>query len=435
MNIRIRVIVALAILLGSFGIMSRRIPKAAALTIRVPMDYPTIQDAVDAANPGDTILVANGTYHERINLHKNGLSLLGENPKATIIDSDFIDQPIYITSNSIYIGGFTMRDGARCGIYLDHVSNISLVGNIVDNNTNYGIYLDNSINDTITQNTISNNLPGISLWYSNGSIIYHNTFNNKIQATAGASTNTWDKGYPSGGNYWSNYTVADEKYGPNQDHPGNDGIGDTTYTIDTNNMDNYPLMEPWTPPIGHNVAVISVVGLKTVVGQGFSSNVTVYVANKGEYTERFNVTTYTDKTVIGTLANVTLTGGDSTSITFTWNTAGLAYGNYTISAYVWRVPGETNTTDNTFSDGTMIVSHVGDVTGDAKVDIQDLARVSAAFGSLRINDPHHRRYGQYWHTTPCPGCPHTPNADVNNDGRIDIQDLARTSAYFGWHRP
>jgi len=59
------------------------------------------------------------------------------------------------------------------------------------------------------------------------------------------SNNTWDNGYPSGGNYWSNYTDADLYSGPYQNETGSDGIGDTPYVIDAENQDNYPLMNPW----------------------------------------------------------------------------------------------------------------------------------------------------------------------------------------------
>jgi hypothetical protein len=47
---------------------------------------------------------------------------------------------------------------------------------------------------------------------------------------------TRNDGYPSGGNYWSNYTGVDAD---------NDGIGDTAHTIDSNNTDRYPLMGPF----------------------------------------------------------------------------------------------------------------------------------------------------------------------------------------------
>jgi hypothetical protein len=45
--------------------------------------------------------------------------------------------------------------------------------------------------------------------------------------------NSWDDGYPSGGNYWSGYTGVDSDY---------DGIGDSWYEIDSSNIDHYPLM-------------------------------------------------------------------------------------------------------------------------------------------------------------------------------------------------
>jgi hypothetical protein len=54
--------------------------------------------------------------------------------------------------------------------------------------------------------------------------------------------NIWDNGYPSGGNYWSNYTGVDMKSGFYQNETGNDGIGDMPHTIDANNTDRYPLM-------------------------------------------------------------------------------------------------------------------------------------------------------------------------------------------------
>ncbi|MBS7635414.1 PKD domain-containing protein, partial [Candidatus Bathyarchaeota archaeon] len=59
--------------------------------------------------------------------------------------------------------------------------------------------------------------------------------------------NSWDNGYPSGGNYWSNYVVVDYYSGPYQNETRSDGIGDVSYIIDVNNRDRYPLMKPWGP--------------------------------------------------------------------------------------------------------------------------------------------------------------------------------------------
>ncbi|UCH31942.1 MAG: hypothetical protein JSV05_00640, partial [Candidatus Bathyarchaeota archaeon] len=54
----------------------------------------------------------------------------------------------------------------------------------------------------------------------------------------------WDNGYPSGGNFWSDYDGVDVKRGFYQNESGSDGIGDTPYIIDENAADYYPLMEP-----------------------------------------------------------------------------------------------------------------------------------------------------------------------------------------------
>jgi len=361
---------------------------------------------------------------------------LSSSHHVTILGTNIADSSdgIWVSdSSSNNIFGNNITTNVLEGIYILVSTDNSISGNNITTNTFDGIYLFSSSNNTISGNNIVNNGDGITSYYSSDNNIFHNNFiSNFEQVYSESSIDVWDSAYPSGGNYWSDYTGVDEKSGPYQNQPRSDGIGDTSYTIDTKNTDRYPLMNPWTPPSGHNVAVISVVPSKTVVGQGYSCSITVYGVNRGEYSETFNVTVYANTTIIGS-ENVTLPSGNSTTMAFTWNTSGFAYGNYTVSAYAWPVQGETDTGDNTFTDDTITISHLGDINGDGKCDIQDLARVSGAFGSRRVNDPYDPRYGQYWHTVTCSTCPHTPNADITNDAKIDIQDLARTSANFGWH--
>jgi parallel beta-helix repeat protein len=104
------------------------------------------------------------------------------------------------------------------------------------------LFLDSSVFNTIYENNITNSLKGMSLSYSSNNTVFHNRFvNNSLQVMSNFSTNTWDNGYPSGGNYWSDYNGTDYYNGAYQNLTGCDGIGDTPYMIDSNNTDHYPL--------------------------------------------------------------------------------------------------------------------------------------------------------------------------------------------------
>jgi parallel beta-helix repeat protein len=95
----------------------------------------------------------------------------------------------------------------------------------------------------VTGNTLVNNDYGVSCWSNTQNVIYHNNFvNNTHQSFSEDSSNFWDNGYPSGGNYWSDYNGTDLYSGPYQNGTGSDGIGDASYVIDAYNRDNYPLM-------------------------------------------------------------------------------------------------------------------------------------------------------------------------------------------------
>jgi len=139
-------------------------------------------------------------------------------------------------------------------IFLSSSKHNTLNGNELYSNY-WGIRLHNSNNNTIIANKISNNTRGIYIvsytWPGINNLIYHNNFvNNTEQAVVANSTNIWHSGYPSGGNYWSDYNGTDNYTGPYQNETGSDGIGDIPYVVGKYERDNYPLMRPyqwWNP--------------------------------------------------------------------------------------------------------------------------------------------------------------------------------------------
>jgi len=103
-----------------------------------------------------------------------------------------------------------------------------------------------------------------------------------------------------------------------------------------------------------NISVTNVTSAKTVVGSGYSTPINVTIHNQGGASETFNVTLYYANNPIET-QTITLANQTLTTVTFTWNTTGVAKGNYTISAYAWPVQGETDTSDNIYIDGVVTI--------------------------------------------------------------------------------
>jgi parallel beta-helix repeat protein len=139
------------------------------------------------------------------------------------------------------------------GIFLYWYSNQNdISGNMINNNSYRGIDLYGCHNNTIKENYVaSNNMTGIYLFSSFNNTIFHNNIvDNNVQAETYQSQSIWDYPYPSGGNYWNDYSGTDLKTGPNQDKAGSDGIIDEPRVIDTNNSDSYPLTTFWGATYG-----------------------------------------------------------------------------------------------------------------------------------------------------------------------------------------
>jgi len=128
-------------------------------TIHVPYDYPTIQEAINAAGDSSIVFVSSGVYHENIVINK-GINLIGEDVNTTIIDSDSSGICIDIdvgTAVEGVVSGFTIINSGDGGVVVDAYPSANWT---IDNNHIYN-HLGNGIL-TYGKCTISNNLIALS---------------------------------------------------------------------------------------------------------------------------------------------------------------------------------------------------------------------------------------------------------------------------------
>ena len=303
----------------------------------------------------------------------------------------------YSANNNVT--GNTATSNAH-GIQISIAGNNKFCRNIITG-SGTGLTIENSMSNKIVGNNVTNSQITVSLNNATNNKLYYNNFiiTSGIQVSSSSSLNTWDNGYPSGGNYWSDYKGIDVN---------KDGIGDTPYVIDSQNQDRFPLMTAVMP---HNIAVIG--SSKTIVGQGFTDNINATIVDRGLYTETISSITFSlNTTTLATYTNVNVQSANSTIKVYTWNTTSYAKAHYLVKVVATPVPSETFTTDNTYS-VTVQVTKKGDINGDNAVNVLDLIIVSAALGS-GPSQPN-------WN----------PNADLNNDNQVNVLDLILLAAYLG----
>jgi parallel beta-helix repeat protein len=167
-----------------------------------------------------------------------------------------------LQSQGIILDGNTVYDndggsGLGCGVYMESSGHCVIASNNLSDD-GYGMYFFGGTENVILRNRFEGALD-VALYLDSWDPVNYPTQNNKIYANDfinnninaydndPTNSNSWDNGYPSGGNYWSEYTGVDRLSGPNQTQLCSDGIGDTPYLgIDgkIGAHDNYPLTEP-----------------------------------------------------------------------------------------------------------------------------------------------------------------------------------------------
>lgn len=151
---------------------------AQGVIVRVPDDWPTIQQGIDAAASGDTVLVAPGIYVEHLVIDSgdNGVVLLSSaGAESTVIDGLGLEGPplleiqdttpptavmgLTFRRNQVMAGGGYRGGGIRC-----ERAGVRLADNIIEDcfalHTGGGVYAHDSVDLVIVGNVIRRNLSG-----------------------------------------------------------------------------------------------------------------------------------------------------------------------------------------------------------------------------------------------------------------------------------
>ena len=233
-------------------------------------------------------------------------------------------------NNYIYRNDIVNND---IGIGHEASNYTSIVENNITANFYHGIYLYEYSNyNIVSGNNIISNGNGIWLSGFSNNRFYHNNLVDNTQQVHVYITgydNTWDDGYPSGGNYWSDYV---KRY-PDAEELNGSGLWDTAYVIDGNNQDRYPLMYPY--------------GTQT-------RELTITATSGGTTTPPPGIHTYLNGTVAQVMA--------------------LPDSGYSFSH--WRIQGQWNWTNNpviilVVCDGTLEAFFVDETPPDMSEPVQD----------------------------------------------------------------
>jgi parallel beta-helix repeat protein len=214
MNVKISPILALLVVLGAAGMAE------GAATLRVcdcracGCQYLSIQEAIDIATPGDTVLVRSGSFIGNINVTKP-ITLRGERWKGLglpIINADGNGSCITVSADGVRVESIRVTDSGNesvdAGIRVLS-NNVTIVNNIASGNRGAGIILEGSSNSTVLANVVSENAVGVFLYNSADNLLTNNRlFNNTVLDAFDDGKNRWDDG--TVGNYYGSFNCTDE---------------------------------------------------------------------------------------------------------------------------------------------------------------------------------------------------------------------------------
>lgn len=341
---------------------------AMGATIHVPGDFPTIQQAIDAANHGDTILVGPGTYIENLVVAEKALTIASEAGNAgTFIVAQDVNEPVVALfatdAGLLTIDGFWLT-GGRGGVDM-------AFGDVV-------------LNDCVID--LNADAPGINIYWStvslDNTVVSRNGGSNVLGGGISAHLSTIDvtncqidrnRGELGGGAFLSetDAVLTDITFADNEGHDGGGlFLGLTTVTLSNANFAKNVALNN-----GGAIYSADAFGATlTIQGSGIHGNSAV--DGGGVW--------------IGQDAIVEI--GQSN---FCENTANHIAGNW------------VDLGDNNFAD----VCRMGDLNGDGVVDVTDLLLLLAVWG-------------------PCPETGECA-ADLNGDGVVDVSDMLILMANWG----
>jgi parallel beta-helix repeat protein len=165
---RITPLLALCLIFASVLLVpSVQLVGGSTRVIHVPSDYSTIESAVTAASPGDTVIVASGRFNESIVIDK-GLNLTGAPNHGTVINATGSGHAAVTVLNTldVSIQGFTIidHDLFNNSLTVAGSSHVTVSGNLMTASMeSNGTYVYDSSDVTVIGNTFTGNLYGVAV--------------------------------------------------------------------------------------------------------------------------------------------------------------------------------------------------------------------------------------------------------------------------------